>query len=91
MSSFECEKCGAICEGTPTGYVAGCAHYPPGRNRLSTPEADQFQRHVIRAAVAQLAERRHSTSEVAGSTPARRSTAAPRTAHKAPGTGQVVS
>jgi|GEM_PF-1441667 len=31
MSNFICEKCGAICQDTPKGYVTGCSHYPPDR------------------------------------------------------------
>jgi hypothetical protein len=28
MSNFYCEKCGALCEDSPGGYVSGCEHYP---------------------------------------------------------------
>ena len=28
MSSFYCDKCGAIVSDTPGGYVTGCEHYP---------------------------------------------------------------
>lgn len=29
MSNFACEKCGGLSHDTPTGYISGCAHYPP--------------------------------------------------------------
>jgi hypothetical protein len=28
MSSFYCDKCGALCSDTEHGYVSGCKHYP---------------------------------------------------------------
>ena len=28
MSSFYCDKCGALCSDTERGYVSGCKHYP---------------------------------------------------------------
>lgn len=28
MSSFQCEKCGAVCTDSPKGYTTGCEHYP---------------------------------------------------------------
>lgn len=32
MSSFACEKCGAIISDSPKGYVTGCEHYPKESN-----------------------------------------------------------
>lgn len=29
MSSFYCEKCGALCADSEHGYISGCEHYPP--------------------------------------------------------------
>ena len=31
MSSFYCDKCGALCSDTDRGYVTGCKHYPPDK------------------------------------------------------------
>ena len=28
MSSFYCEKCGALCSDSEIGYTTGCEHYP---------------------------------------------------------------
>lgn len=28
MSTFQCDKCGAVCIDTPQGYTTGCEHYP---------------------------------------------------------------
>lgn len=28
MSSFYCEKCGALCSDTEHGYISGCGTYP---------------------------------------------------------------
>jgi hypothetical protein len=36
MSNFVCEKCGVTQFDSPTGYVAGCCHYPPHHSRFVT-------------------------------------------------------
>lgn len=33
MSNFACGKCGIANIDSPTGYVAGCQHYPPENRR----------------------------------------------------------
>jgi hypothetical protein len=33
MSNFTCSRCGIANIDSPTGYVAGCAHYPPRQGR----------------------------------------------------------
>lgn len=33
MSNFLCDKCGIANIDSPTGYVAGCQHYPPEHGR----------------------------------------------------------
>ncbi len=35
MSSFNCDKCGAICSDSARGYVTGCEHYPPDKPQSS--------------------------------------------------------
>jgi hypothetical protein len=33
MSNFTCSRCGIANIDSPTGYVAGCQHYPPDNSR----------------------------------------------------------
>lgn len=33
MSNFTCSRCGIANIDSPTGYVAGCQHYPPENGR----------------------------------------------------------
>jgi hypothetical protein len=49
MSNFLCDKCNRPNIDSPTGYVAGCQHYPPNHERYvivsfggDTPEARAF-------------------------------------------------
>ena len=34
MSSFNCDKCQAMCTDTECGYVTGCEHYPVNSKHL---------------------------------------------------------
>jgi hypothetical protein len=36
MSNYSCEICGRVQVDSERGYIAGCAHHPPERERMVT-------------------------------------------------------